>query len=240
MASWEALATANRFIVVVYRPGTYRFSRAVATLWFGPLTVPWQPIPIPDCGAGGEGPCDDKPGMIALVRFVLRTQNVDPASVFVTGASKGGNFVVELMCSPSTNGLFRGFGIVSAPLVNSGPSLNLAANTCRLVNRDSSVLFEAGEADDFVAYDGRGVGSHYFEGQQDGASYLAGRYGCRRTPATTVGTGGTLRRDVYSSCARPARAVGLISVPHGGHAYGIDGAQGLNSEAELWNFWVAH
>ena len=73
IANWESLAVANRFVLVVYRPGTYRFARASAALFFDPLSVPWQPIPIPNCGANQEGSCDDKPGLITLVNSVVRT-----------------------------------------------------------------------------------------------------------------------------------------------------------------------
>jgi hypothetical protein len=41
-------------------------------------------------------------------------------------------------------------------------------------------------------------------------------------------------------CARRFRSIDLITVPGGGHAYNVDGVQGLNSEATIWNFWAAH
>jgi poly(3-hydroxybutyrate) depolymerase len=241
IANWENLATAGRFVLAVYRPGSYRFPRTTAALYFGPVTIPWQPIPIPNCGAAGAGNCDDKPGLIHFLKFAIQDQNVDPQKVFVTGASKGGSFVVELMCSPGTNGLFRGFGIVSASLYNPGSTRDATRNTCRSFNRDSSVVFEAGQSDSFISYQGLGREGHYQWGQQEGAGFVAGGYGCSARPTTTYfGNAGTLRRDVYSGCPMKNRAVGLISVPGGGHAYNIDGVQGLNSEAQIWNFWVSH
>ena len=203
--------------------------------------MPWQPIPIPNCGANQEGSCDDKPGLITLVNSVVRSQHIDRKKIFVTGASKGGDFAVELMCSPRTNLLFRGFGVVSATLWNAGPVENASTNTCRSFNRDSSVIFVAGEADGFVPYNGHGLGSHYSWGQEHGVAYVAAHYGCKARPTTIrFGTSGSLLREDYGSCAKRFRAVSLIAVPGGGHAYAVDGVQGLNSEAAMWSFWTSH
>lgn len=240
IASWEKLAVANRFVLAVYQPGTYQFNGRTATTYFDPVTVPWQPSPIPGCGASGTATCDDKPGLVSFVKALVSTQHIDPKKIFVTGASKGGFFTSELMCSPSTNRLFRGFGIVSANLWSSGPTQDASTNTCRSFNRDSSVMFIAGEADPLIHYAGAVTGTRYEWGQQAGVAYVARHYGCKKNAAAYLGAS-TIKRSLYQRCARRYRAVGLTSVPAGGHAYaGIDGIQGFNSEAVLWSFWASH
>jgi poly(3-hydroxybutyrate) depolymerase len=241
ITSWEQLAVANRFVLVVYQPGTYHFQQGSGTGYFEPVTIPWQPSPVPGCGSSGTGRCDDKPGLVSLLRSVVASQHIDRKRIFVTGASKGGAFTIELMCSASTNKLFRGFGVVSASLWSTGPAERASTNTCRSLNRDSSVMFFAGTADDYIPYGGATMGNRYAWSQPHGVSYLAHRYRCASRPRTTLfGSGKGLARQLYSRCAMPHRAVALISVPHGGHAYGLDGVQGLDSEAELWRFWAAH
>ena len=237
---WEQLAVTHRFVLVVYEPGTYHFPQGSGTGYFEPVTIPWQPSPVPGCGSSGTGRCDDKPGLVSLLRSVVARQHIDRKRIFVTGASKGGAFAIELMCSASTNKLFRGFGVVSANIWSTGPSEKASTNTCQSLNRDSSVMFFAGQADDYIPYGGSTMGVRYAWSQRDGVSSLAHRYGCASGPTTTFfGSGRALTRQLYARCAMPHRGVALISVPHGGHAYGLDG-RGLDSEAELWRFWASH
>ena len=161
IANWEQPAVANRFVLIIYRPNTYQFAGRTATTYFDPVTVPWQPAPIPGCGVSGTATCDDKPGLIALLKAVVPTQHIDQKKIFVTGASKGGFFTLEVMCSPTTNLLFRGFGVVSANLWSTGPSEDASTNTCRSFNRDSSVMFITGEADGLIRYGGAVTGERY-------------------------------------------------------------------------------
>lgn len=236
--SWESLAVANRFVLVVYKPGSYRVGSKNGAAFWEPVTIPWQPAPVPNCGATGQGRCDDKPGFLQFLKMVETTQNIDTKKVFVTGASKGAAFTEELMCSPTTNKLFRGFGVVSGTLFSSTATQDPATNTCRSFNTDSSVAYINGENDN---YEGRSLGGRYLWGRPEAVAYVAQHYGCGSKPVTTLfGSAGSLRRDLYGSCARRYRAVELISVPNGGHAYALDGMQGFNSEAELWSFWASH
>ena len=73
--AWESLAIANRFVIVVYRPGLYRLPKGESRAWFSTITSPTV-SPSPGCGANGTGLCDDKPGLLTLLKLVVREQNV--------------------------------------------------------------------------------------------------------------------------------------------------------------------
>jgi len=238
-SGWAAVADANRLVVVAAATqcGTCQG-------WFHPVTSVTTPAIALTCGPSGTGACDDKPFIAALVERMIATENIDPDKVFATGASKGGYMTIELMCSPSTSGVFRGYGVVSADFRSTDASI---PPSCPATARDYSVFQICGTTDGATSNCATG---YYFTppqwilGIHDAGELAARHLGCTdAAPSVSYfgTTPGTLMRETWSACPMAHRASQAVTVPRGGHAFdGLDGVQGLDVAEETWSFLSAH
>ena len=144
--------------------------------------------------------------------------NVDPARVYVTGASNGGMMTQRLACEAS--GVFAAAAVVIA----SQPA-NL---DCR-PDRPISILFMSGTDDPMMPFEGGEV--HFYRQElgevlstQDSVSFWGNANGCDPTPESELlpdrdpADGTRIRLDAYSDCDDGVRVL-LYTVKGGGHSW---------------------
>ena len=178
-------------------------------------------VAYPDNATQGEwntsGPTNDITFTKAMIQFIEQQYRIDPAQVFASGFSAGGNFVQVLACTMAD--WFAGFGNVSGALDS-----RIYGN-CVPTRPTTAVLFY-GTADPIVPYDGdysSPVRPEY--SAQQSAQFWAGLNGCQSAPSTTPfadtlsdGSSVTDTLESWSTCAA-GTSISFYTIDGGGHAW---------------------
>ena len=161
---------------------------------------------------------DDVGFLLGLIGRLSEDYNVDPARIYVTGASNGGMMTQRMACEAS--GTFAAAAVVIA---------SQPANLDCEPNGPISILFMNGTDDPLMPFEGGEV--HFYRqglgevlSTQDTVSFWASANGCDRTPETELlpdldpGDGTRIRLDAYSGCDRSVQVL-LYTVEGGGHSW---------------------
>jgi polyhydroxybutyrate depolymerase len=192
---------------------------------------------------------DDVGFLLALIGRLSEDHNIDPARIYVTGASNGGMMTQRMACEAS--GAFAAAAVVIA----SQPE-NLDCEPVRPI----SILFMNGTDDPLMPYEGGEV--HFYRQElgevlstQDAVSFWAGANGCDPAPETELlpdldpEDGTRIRLDTYSGCDAGARVL-LYTVQGGGHSWpggsqylprSVIGrvSRDLHANEAIWGFFAA-
>ena len=186
--------------------------------------------------------------VLALVERLSEDYNVDPARIYVTGASNGGMMTQRLACEASTV-------FAAAAVVIASQPVNLDC----LPDRPISILFMNGTDDPLMPYEGGQV--RFYRQQlgevlstQETVTFWAGVNGCDPAPVTEMlpdldpEDGTRIRLDAYFGCDQGSRVL-LYTMQGGGHTWpggsqylprSVIGrvSRDLKANAVIWTFFV--
>jgi len=161
---------------------------------------------------------DDVGFLLTLIERVSGEYNVDPARIYVTGASNGGMMTQRLACEAS--GVFAAAAVVIA---------SQPVNLDCLPDRPISILFMNGTDDPMMPFEGGEV--HFYRQElgevlstQDTVSFWGNANGCDPTPESELlpdrdpADDTRIRLDAYSDCDDGVRVL-LYTVQGGGHSW---------------------
>ena len=191
---------------------------------------------------------DDVGFLLALVEWLPEDYNVDPARIYVTGASNGGMMTQRLACEAS--GVFAAAAVVIA---------SQPVNLDCLPDRPISILFMNGTDDPLMPYEGGQVRFYRQElgevlSTQETVTFWAGVNGCDPAPVTEMlpdldpEDGTRIRLDAYFGCDQGSRVL-LYTMQGGGHTWpggsqylarSVIGrvSRDLKANAVIWTFFV--
>jgi len=208
------------------------------------------------CGTSGTALCDDTIALVDTINYVKANYPVDATKLYGMGDSKGGTMTRETMCAPNTNPLFRGFAPASSSPQSSYENGPINCTALANGNRDFSYMMVYGDQDSFGMSTGPNkvcagpntaiIEPGCFDSARQrwvwaptaGTNEVRKDFGCLDIPiTTTTGPTGKLVRTVYPNCKVANRAVALMKVVTGTHAYGgmlnIDGYD-PGEDSYLW------
>jgi len=161
---------------------------------------------------------DDVGFLLALIGRLSQGYNIDPAQIYVTGASNGGMMTQRMACE-------AGGAFAAAAVVIASQPANLDCEP----ERPISILFMSGTDDPLMPYEGGEV--HFYRQElgevlstQDTVSFWSGANGCDPAPETELlpdldpGDGTRIRLDAYSDCDDGVQVL-LYTVQGGGHSW---------------------
>ena len=132
---------------------------------------------------------DDEPYVHAVIHDILDKQNVDPARIYLTGASSGGAMVQAIACDPANSVLLRGIAALSEYLpvgVSSGQPVG--EPRCSSTNRNLFVQIQGGTADPNVPYNGICLPSHCVSSFASTVAFWQRHLGCSAPVTTRFGS----------------------------------------------------
>ena len=269
---WASYAATNRFVVIDVPPGPNCPGTSGKCTGYMIRTISPNAAnvrPLNTCGpppagqpyGAGNGPCDLKYELKAILDREISAQNIDASKVFVTGSSAGGTATEDAICDPLISHYFRGAFLISANFfagkkVSGTASLSNSPPLCPAltvppINDDISVKYIHGTNDQAIVDNGHvdnwpdGTSSWYYSQLQDLVNFWNPALGCTTHTTTTFGAPNAAnRRDTFSSCRRAHRATQLDTISGGNHGCpntpGLDGFNGSDCRVEGWTFLESH
>ena len=182
------------------------------------------------------GQVDDVGFAAELVAHLVHAAGVDPARVFATGMSNGGDLSYLLACASD--------GLVVAVAPVAGTLMASTAQSCSPVSQPD-VLAIHGTADAVTWYEGdpddRGGYGAYLSAEDSVGRFIdhygLDRYTDEALPDTAPGDGSAVVAHRWTGADTPAR-VHLLAVEGGGHDWpGAWGNEDISATAEAWAFF---